>query len=55
MKLIVTSYVFPPIPLRDFDWAATFVDYEPGEPIGHGITEEDAIIDLLEQEWGRNQ
>jgi hypothetical protein len=48
---IKTSFVYPPIPTRAFDWSA--VDDEtydgPGSPIGRGPTEEAAIKDLLEQ------
>lgn len=46
---IVTSFVYPPIPLRQFDWCATLDGYEPGEPYGEGATEEDAKLDLLSQ------
>ena len=43
---IVTTYVCPPIPMRDFDWHATFEGLE-GEGInGFGRTEEEAIEDL---------
>lgn len=45
---IVTFYVHPPIPLRSFDWCATFDSYEPGEPIGYGETEEEAKANLLD-------
>ncbi len=49
---IVTFYSPPPIPIRGFDWVATFEDYEGGEPIGYGETEEEAVLDLKEQvEW----
>ncbi len=46
---ITTHLVYPPIPIRDFDWQATADDYEPGQPCGWGETEQDAIADLLEQ------
>ena len=46
---IKTSYVFPPVPNRNFDWEATFEYYEPGDLIGRGPTESDAINDLVEQ------
>jgi hypothetical protein len=46
---IDASFIYPPIPIRDFDWQATLKDYEPGCPIGHGRTKQDAINDLLEQ------
>ena len=46
---IVTHFVYPPIPVRNFDWAAVTDSYEPGCPIGYGATEQDAIADLQEQ------
>ena len=49
MHRIVTQFIYPPIPLRQFDWQATFDGYEPGDPIGHGRTERDAVRDLKEQ------
>jgi len=45
---IKTYFEYPPIPIRDFDWVAYFDDYEPGEPIGNGRTEAEAIEDLIE-------
>lgn len=41
--IIRTSPQYPPIPVRDFDWQA----YEPGDALGHGATEEQAIAELL--------
>lgn len=53
---IVTNYWAKPIPLREFDWSATFDDYEGpdsdgigGGLIGFGTTEAAAILDLLDQ------
>lgn len=47
---IVTQYVYPPIPTRDFDWSAVDDEtYDEGEPIGYGRTEIEAIRDLLDQ------
>ncbi len=46
---IQTSPIFPPIHIRSLDWCATFDNYEPGCPIGHGATEQEAIEDLKEQ------
>lgn len=48
---IRTSFDYPPIPLRQFDWSAVDDDTYDGEgcPIGHGATEQEAINDLLEQ------
>lgn len=46
---IQTDFIHPPIPTRDHDWQAFFDGYEPGDFIGHGKTEVDAIIDLITQ------
>lgn len=46
-RKIVVECVKPPIPVRDFDWCATFADYEPGEPQGYGATKQAAIDDLM--------
>jgi hypothetical protein len=48
-RVIKTSFVYPPIPLRDYDWCATFEGHEPGGLIGYGRTEEAAIADLKAQ------
>jgi hypothetical protein len=45
--LITTSHIYPPIPDRRFDWSAVTDSYEPGDPIGYGPTEADAIADLI--------
>lgn len=45
---IITDYRMAPIPIRNFDWTATFEDYEPGDPIGEGATEAEAIAALKE-------
>ena len=46
---MITKYVCPPIPIRQFDWCAYLdcgeYDAESG-PYGHGRTEAEAIIDL---------
>lgn len=51
---IRTTYVYPPIPIRCFDWSAIDDDtYDGAEdshcPIGTGATEQEAIDDLLRQ------
>jgi hypothetical protein len=47
---ILTEFVYPPIPLRCFDWSAVDDDtYDGDGPIGHGPTEEAAISDLMGQ------
>jgi hypothetical protein len=48
-RTIITTYIYPPIPTRSFDWSATFDGYEPGELVGYGPTEESAIKDLKDQ------
>lgn len=45
-RIIHTTYVYPPIPDRSFDWSAAFDGYEPGDIVGHGATEQEAIEDL---------
>jgi hypothetical protein len=51
---IITRYWPKPIPLRQFDWSAVTDDYEPGDPIGYGRTEAEAINDLaMLIAWGR--
>jgi hypothetical protein len=47
---IKTSHDMPPIPISDYDWSACREDWDEGQPIGHGKTEEEAIKDLLQQE-----
>jgi hypothetical protein len=47
---IVTTYIKPPIPDRNFDWCAIDSDtYDGGAPIGYGASEGEAIGDLLTQ------
>ena len=54
MEKILTRYAPPPIPTRDLDWDAVSEDYEPGDPIGYGPTEESAIADLKAQMEARD-
>jgi hypothetical protein len=43
---ITTHFIFPPIPIRSYDWRA----YYDAEGInGYGETEQDAIEDLKQQ------
>lgn len=48
-RKIVTSFVYPPIPIRSNDWVAYYDgdDGEDGAPRGWGETEQAAIDDLL--------
>jgi hypothetical protein len=50
MRKIITSQDCPPIPVRDYDWSALREDYDEGDFIGYGRTEQDAIDDLKRQE-----
>lgn len=43
---IVTSYEFPPIPDRQFDWCAYYEGEEETNHYGWGKTEAEAIEDL---------
>lgn len=48
MRKVVTSYVWPPISRRDFDWCAYYDGEEERGNCGWGATEADAIKDLEE-------
>lgn len=43
---IITSHVFPPIPIRAFDWCAYVDGTEESGLRGWGRTEQEAINDL---------
>jgi hypothetical protein len=43
------EHVYPPIPIRDYDWSAVDDNYEPGAPHGAGPTRKAAVQDLCEQ------
>ncbi len=47
---IRTSFDYPPIPVRDYDWSAIRDDYDSGDLIGYGRTEQEAIDNLKKQE-----
>lgn len=47
MSRILTEQINPPIPTTAFDWRAVFDGYEPGDPIGYGRSEQDAVADLI--------
>lgn len=57
-RKIITNFDYPPIPLREYDWSAVFDDYDGAEdsncPIGRGVTEKDAVADLIDQVEERN-
>lgn len=58
---IKTSFDYPPIPIRQFDWSAWDDDSYDGAPdsstrneIGYGTTEAEAVEDLkrlLQEKW----
>lgn len=52
MHPIRTEYWAKPIPIRQFDWIATYADDEPNDAgtmlHGHGRTEAEAVVDLIE-------
>jgi len=49
---IIVDFIYPPIPIRTFDWQATWDGDEPDDNghmlVGYGLTPLDAIWDLLE-------
>ena len=51
---ILTSYDYPSIPIRDYDWSAFREDYDEGDLIGYGETEQSAINDLIRKENERD-
>jgi hypothetical protein len=46
---IKTSFLFPPIPIRSFDWSACLDGREENGPYGFGVSREIAVADLLQQ------
>lgn len=50
LRKIHTTHVRPPVPSRAYDWQAIFDGYEPGDSIGHGETEQEAIDWLIAEE-----
>lgn len=48
MENIVVVHVYPPIPLRSFDWCAYYEGDEENGDRGWGTTKEEAVKSLLE-------
>jgi hypothetical protein len=51
---VVVSHIYPPIPVRNFDWSAHLDGYDGApdagwQPVGSGPTREAAIADLATQ------
>lgn len=44
---IKTHHVYPPIPVRSFDWCAWFDNFGEEGPTGNGATEAEAIEELM--------
>ena len=49
MSKIITKAIYPPIPDNNHDWEAYYEDWDIGDPIGYGKTEQEAINDLKEK------
>lgn len=47
--MIRTSYIYPPIPSRNFDWCAWIDGHEESGQVGYGPTEAAAVMNLKEQ------
>lgn len=49
---IVTTHVYPPIPVRHMDWQAHYDNDEPDDDgrmdVGHGATTDEAVRDLMD-------
>ena len=50
---IIVEFMYPPIPIRQFDYCAYFRGDSEEGPIGFGETKEDAIIALKDQMEGQ--
>jgi hypothetical protein len=44
---VKTCHVYPPIPIRSFDWAAWFDEFGEDGPRGSGATEQEAVAELM--------
>lgn len=47
-RKVITTFVFPPIPDRRFDWQAVEAGTEESGPVGNGRTEAEALADLAQ-------
>lgn len=45
---IITTHVYPPIPVRAYDWSAHYDGHEEEGPVGWGKTKAEALADLVE-------
>lgn len=51
MKKIITDHVYPPIPIRTFDWCAFYEGDAESQNYGWGKTKEKAIQDLISRSY----
>jgi hypothetical protein len=45
---IITSFIYPPIPWRNFDWCAYYDGCEEDGNYGYGRTEAEAVLDFID-------
>ena len=50
LRKVNTEHRNPSVAYRNFDWSATFEGYEPGESVGNGKTEQEAVDWLYAEE-----
>lgn len=50
MAKIIVSFEYPPIPCRNFDYAAYRDGNEECGPVGWGATRAEAVMDLIDME-----
>ena len=48
-RRVIVEYVAPPIPVRGFDYCASFVDNDQSDPQGYGETRQEALRDLIDK------
>lgn len=50
-KTITVNFVHPPIPLRNFDWCASYDGEDEEGNCGWGATDQEAILNLIKQDY----
>jgi hypothetical protein len=48
-RAILTQYIRPPIPIRDFDWQSYILEDDESNIIGFGPTKNQAIANLIQE------
>lgn len=46
---VVVEFVYPPVPVRSWDWMAYVDGREESGPYGHGATRDEAVEALFEE------